>query len=193
MSPWARSWSNTSYGSRAPGEYRRPTGCSRGHQKNSSAAKSPEKSARAQSRCAAFPRASGYFPRCLDPVLEGGEENEDAVIASEVPGGHPVRQATLRHQAHPQADNPVCVEVAGLGQVRHVGAKRRSYLGAYDGVWSKSRTVGVAGRGAGCQPDAGRGVSGCGVGTAGRRVDRDASDSCVSGAPVVVSAGPQHE
>ena len=48
------------------------------------------------------------------------------MIAPEVPGGRPVRQAVLCHQAHRQADDPVGVVAAGRGQVREVGAEEEA-------------------------------------------------------------------
>src|SRR5829696_9091435 len=68
-------------------------------------------------------RAPAFFPRRLDPVLGGGEGGEDPVVAPEVPGRGPVRQAILGHEADGQGDDALGVMAAGRRQVGEVGAE----------------------------------------------------------------------
>src|SRR5690349_8860644 len=59
-----------------------------------------------------------FFPRGLDPVLDGGVRDEDAVVAPQVPRGGLVGQAILGDQPHgPLLDAP---GVLAVGQ-RQVG------------------------------------------------------------------------
>ena len=74
--------------------------------------------------------ASAFFPPGLHPVLDGGEGDEDAVIAPQVPTGRLIRQAVLHHQPHGQGDDAVGVVALGQGQVRHVGVEVGVALGA---------------------------------------------------------------
>src|SRR5215510_10505571 len=90
---------------------------------SSSAATYPEKSAKAQSRKSVSMRACAFFSPSLDPVLDRGKRDKDAVVAPEVPTRGPVGQAVFDHQPYRQINHAVGVLTAGGRQVREVGAK----------------------------------------------------------------------
>src|ERR687888_206302 len=90
---------------------------------SSSAATYPEKSANAQSRKSRSMRACAFFSPSLDPVLNRGKRDKDAVVAPEVPTRGPVGQAVFDHQPYRQINHAVGVLTAGWRQVREVGAK----------------------------------------------------------------------
>src|SRR4029453_1905153 len=90
---------------------------------SSSAATYPEKSANAQSRKAGSMRACAFFPPGLDPVLDRGKRDKDAVVAPEVPTRGPVGQALFDPQPYRQIHHTVGVLTAGWRQIREVGAK----------------------------------------------------------------------
>src|SRR6478672_1286423 len=87
---------------------------------NSSAAMYPEKSERAQSRYSGSIRRAAFFPPGLDPVLDRGVGDEDAVLTPEGPAGRAIRQAVLDDQADGGVDDAAGVVAAGAGQVGHV-------------------------------------------------------------------------
>ncbi len=64
-----------------------------------------------------------FFSRGLDPVLDGGRRDEDAVIAPEMPGGGAIGQAVFDHQSDGQGDDAASVVTARRGQVGHVGTE----------------------------------------------------------------------
>src|SRR5215472_10561493 len=97
---------------------------------SSSAAMSPEKSFSAQSRCAASIRRRAFFPPGLDPVLDGGPGDEEAVIPPEAPAGGLVGQAVLDDQADRRGDDAFGVMSAGRGQVGGVGVEVLAAPGA---------------------------------------------------------------
>jgi hypothetical protein len=97
---------------------------------SSSAAMSPEKSASAQSRCSPSRRRAPFFPPGLDPVLDRGVGDEDAMIAPEAPAGGLVGQAIFDDQANSHGDDPLGVMAAGCGQVGGVGVEGLAALGA---------------------------------------------------------------
>src|SRR4051812_10998552 len=88
---------------------------------SSSAAMYPEKSDRAQSRWSGSTRRAAFFPPGLDPVLDRGVGDEDAVLAPEGPTGGAIRQTVLDDQADRGVEDASGVVAAGLGQVGHVG------------------------------------------------------------------------
>src|SRR5262245_32018252 len=98
---------------------------------NSSAAMYPEKSARPQSRYAVHICRAAFFPPGLHPVLDGGEGDENPMVAPQVPTGGLVRQAVLDDEPHGQRDD--AVRVAGLGQ-RVLGGVRREVAAAAGAV-----------------------------------------------------------
>src|SRR5919206_3670795 len=87
---------------------------------SSSAATYPEKSAKAQSRKSVSMRACAFFPPSLDPVLDRGKRDKDAVVAPEVPTRGPVGQAVFDHQPYRQIHHAVGVLSAGWRQIREV-------------------------------------------------------------------------
>src|SRR5262252_9721596 len=90
---------------------------------SSSAATYPEKSAKAQSRKSGSMRACAFFSPRLDPVLDRGKRDKDAVVAPEVPARWPVGQAVFDHQPYRQINHAVGVLSAGWRQIREVGVK----------------------------------------------------------------------
>src|SRR6266550_2602866 len=89
----------------------------------SSAATSPEKSAKAQSRKSVSMRACAFFSPSLDPVLDRGKRDKDAVVAPEVPTRWAVGQTIFDHQPYRQIHHAVRVLTAGWRQIREVGVK----------------------------------------------------------------------
>ena len=63
------------------------------------------------------------FPPGLDPVLDRGPGDEDAMIPPEAPAGGLIRQAVLDDQADRRGDDPFGVVAAGRGQVGAVGVE----------------------------------------------------------------------
>src|SRR5215510_197825 len=68
-------------------------------------------------------RACAFFSPSLDPVLDRGKRDKDAVVAPEVPTRGPVGQAVFDHQPYRQIHHAVGVLSAGWRQVREVGGK----------------------------------------------------------------------
>src|SRR5262249_59014830 len=83
----------------------------------------PEKSANAQSRKSGSMRPCAFFPPGLDPVLDRGKRDKDAVVAPEVPTRRPVGQAVFDHQPDRQIHHAVRVLSAGWCQIREVRVK----------------------------------------------------------------------
>src|SRR5919206_2576262 len=90
---------------------------------SSSAATYPEKSAKAQSRKSVSMRACAFFPPSLDPVLDRGKRDKDAVVAPEVPTRGPVGQAVFAHQPYRQIHHAVGVLTPRWRQIREGGVK----------------------------------------------------------------------
>src|SRR2546428_441205 len=91
-----------------------------GPSSSAAAATSPEKSAKAQSRKSVSRRACAFFSPRLDPVLDRGKRDKDAVVAPEVPARWPVGQAVLDHEPYRQINHAVGVLTAGWRQIRQV-------------------------------------------------------------------------
>jgi hypothetical protein len=61
-----------------------------------------------------------FSPGGLDPVLDGGVGDEDAVVAPEVPGRGAVGQAILGHQADSYLLDTAGVQALGQSQVGQI-------------------------------------------------------------------------
>jgi hypothetical protein len=68
-------------------------------------------------------RPCAFFSPRLDPVLDRGKRDKDAVVAPEVPTRGPIGQAVLDHQPYRQINHAVSILTAGWRQIREVGAK----------------------------------------------------------------------
>jgi hypothetical protein len=68
-------------------------------------------------------RACAFFPPGLDPVLDRGKRDKDAMVAPEVPTRGPVGQAVFDHQPDRQIHHAVGVLSAGWCQIREVRVK----------------------------------------------------------------------
>jgi hypothetical protein len=68
-------------------------------------------------------RACAFFSPSLDPVLDRGKGDKDAVVAPQMPTRWAVGQAVLDHNPHRQIDHAVRVVTARWRQIREVGAK----------------------------------------------------------------------
>src|SRR5215469_10071186 len=68
-------------------------------------------------------RSTFFFPGGLDPVLDGGPGDEDAVVTPEVPAGGLIGQAVLGHQADGQILDAAGVVAPGQGQVGQLGGE----------------------------------------------------------------------
>ena len=75
-------------------------------------------------------RRAAFFPPGLDPVLDGGPGDEDAMIPPEMPTRRPVRQAVLDDQADRRLLHAMGVVALGQGQVGHVGIEAPAAVGA---------------------------------------------------------------
>src|SRR3954468_179932 len=75
-------------------------------------------------------RSAAFFPPGLHPVLDGGEGDEDAVVAPEVPTGGLIGEAVLDDQSDGQGHDPMGVAGPGRGQVGQVGGKEAAAPGA---------------------------------------------------------------
>src|SRR3954466_4607406 len=64
-----------------------------------------------------------FSPSRLDPVLDGGVGDEDAVVAPQVPTGGLIRQTVLGHQADSQPLDAAGVQAFGQSQVGQIGAE----------------------------------------------------------------------
>src|SRR5271166_6342161 len=61
-----------------------------------------------------------FFPSRLDPVLDGGVGNEDAVLAPQVPTGVAVGQTVFRDQTDSSPLDTASVQAGGQSQVRDI-------------------------------------------------------------------------
>src|SRR5262245_23224609 len=68
-------------------------------------------------------RACAFFPPRLDPVLDRGKRDKDAVVAPEVPTRRSVGQAVVDHHTYRQSHHAVRVLRAGWRQLREVRVK----------------------------------------------------------------------
>jgi hypothetical protein len=64
-----------------------------------------------------------FFPCRLDPVLDGGVGDEDAVVTPEVPGSRPVGQTVLDDQTDSPLLDAAGVQTLGQGQVRQINGE----------------------------------------------------------------------
>jgi predicted regulator of Ras-like GTPase activity (Roadblock/LC7/MglB family) len=64
-----------------------------------------------------------FFPGRLDPVLDGGVGDKDAVVTPAVPTGGFVGQTVLGHQANSQLLDAAGVMALGQGQIGQVDGK----------------------------------------------------------------------
>jgi hypothetical protein len=75
-------------------------------------------------------RSAAFFPPGLHPVLDGGEGDEDAVVAPEVPTGGLIGETVLDDQSDGQGHDPMGVSGPGRGQVGRIGGKEAAAPGA---------------------------------------------------------------
>src|SRR5499427_8583398 len=68
-------------------------------------------------------RACAFFSPRLDPVLNRGKRDKDAVVSPEVPTRWAIGQAILDHEPHGEVYHAVGVLTAGWGQIGEVRAK----------------------------------------------------------------------
>jgi hypothetical protein len=68
-------------------------------------------------------RACAFFPPSLDPVLDGGKGDKDAVVTPEVPARRAVRQTVLDHEPYRQINHMVSILTAGWCEIREVRVK----------------------------------------------------------------------
>jgi hypothetical protein len=68
-------------------------------------------------------RACAFFSPRLDPVLDRGKGDKDAVVSPQVPTRRAVGQAVLDHNPHRQIDHAVGVLTARWRQISEVGVE----------------------------------------------------------------------
>jgi len=66
---------------------------------------------------------SPFFPRLLDPVLDGGKRDKDTMVPPKMPRSGSVRQTVLDDQSHGSRDHAVGVAAPRQREVRHVGVE----------------------------------------------------------------------
>src|SRR5256885_630479 len=71
-----------------------------------------------------------FFPGRLDPVLDGGKGDEDAVVAPQVPLRRLVGQTVLDDQPDGQILDAAGVVASAVGQVSQVGWEEEVAVGA---------------------------------------------------------------
>jgi hypothetical protein len=64
-----------------------------------------------------------FFSRRLDPVLDGGVGDEDAMITPEMPTGRSVRQAIFGNKSDGPLLDAAGVQAVGQSQVGNIGSK----------------------------------------------------------------------
>ena len=64
-----------------------------------------------------------FPPRVLNPVLDGGVGDTDAMISPQVPTGRAVGQTVLRNESDSPVLDATCVEALGKCEVGQVGGK----------------------------------------------------------------------
>ena len=86
-----------------------------------------------------------FFPRGLDPILNGGPRNKNAVVAPrEVPTGHAIGHVVLNDQSHGRLLYPVGILALERGEVGLIGREESDDRPNSD-VWSSKyagRSVG---------------------------------------------------
>src|SRR3990172_303064 len=87
---------------------------------SSSAARYPLKVSKARSRYSPSTRPSPFFPRRLDPVLDGGERHKDPMVPPQMPTRHAVGKTVLDDQTHRFLLHAMGVMALGESQVVHV-------------------------------------------------------------------------
>src|SRR5262245_64365030 len=85
-----------------------------------------------------------FSPGGLDPVLDGGKGDEDAVVAPQVPGSGLVGQAVLGDQADGQVLDPAGVLALGPGQIGQLSPEEAVAVGAVVLGESDQQVDGVA-------------------------------------------------
>jgi len=68
-------------------------------------------------------RDCAFFSPSLDPVLDRGKRDKDAVVSPEVPTRRAVVQTVFDHDADRQINHAVGILTARRRQIREVGAK----------------------------------------------------------------------
>jgi hypothetical protein len=68
-------------------------------------------------------RACAFFSPSLDPVLDRGKRDKDAVVSPQVPTRGPVGQAVFDHKPYRQINDAVGVLTARRRQIREVRVK----------------------------------------------------------------------
>jgi hypothetical protein len=94
-------------------------------------------------------RACAFFSPSLDPVLDRGKGDKDAVVAPQVPTCWAVGPTVLDHQPHRQIDHAVRVVTARWRQIREIGAQvlatlRTVMLGIRDDQITRTPHVEIA-------------------------------------------------
>src|SRR3990172_9396612 len=87
---------------------------------NSSAARYPLNASKARSRDSPSVRPSPFFPRRLDPVLDGGEGHKDPMVPPQTPTRHTGGKTVLDEQTHRLLLHAMSVMTLGKSQVIHV-------------------------------------------------------------------------
>jgi hypothetical protein len=90
-----------------------------------------------------------FFPGGLDPVLDGGVGDEDAVIPPEVPTGRPVGQAIFSDQTNGPLLDAARVQAVGQSQVGEIAgeataAVETAMAGERDNQIDRAAGAGVA-------------------------------------------------
>src|SRR5438093_10410675 len=70
-----------------------------------------------------------FFPRRLNPVLNGGVGDEDAMVAPQVPTGGLVGQTVVGHQADSELLDAAGVQAFGQSQVGQIDAEVATAVG----------------------------------------------------------------
>jgi hypothetical protein len=74
--------------------------------------------------------ADFFFPGGLDPVLDGGPGDENAVVTPQVPTGRSIRQSVFDDQTDGCLLHTVGIVTRGKSQVERVGVEAASTMGA---------------------------------------------------------------
>jgi hypothetical protein len=101
-----------------------------GPSSSASAAIAPEQSDHAQSRESVSICRVAFFPPGLDPVLDCGRGDEDAVLTPEAPTGGAIRSTVLDDPPDGRVDDAAGGVTAGVGQVGPVGIEVPATAGA---------------------------------------------------------------
>jgi hypothetical protein len=90
---------------------------------NSSAAMYPENPESAHRRYSLLICGTLFFPSGLDPVLDRGEGDKDAVVPPYMPGGLAIRKTIIDDKPYGRIEHAACVTRTGDRQVGHVGVE----------------------------------------------------------------------